>query len=370
VERRAVLSPRAGDAGVRAARVEVVVSAATVVKAAALAVGAYVVIVAGEVVLSLGVASVLALGLDPVVARLSRGRVGRGAAALIVFAVVLAVVSALVIWVAAPLWAETRTLVADVPRYLEKLEHEPVLEQLAHRTGGADEAQALARDAAAQIPRAASTLLGALGAVVSSALSVVTVAVLTLFLLVALPDLRRAGLALLPPADAARVERVLAQVTRTISAALLGNVAISLIAAAVVGIAAVVVDAPYPVVLAAIVGLCDLVPQVGSLLAAAIVALIALAGTGVAAALALLLVIIVYQQVENYVIQPLVYRGAADLSGFATIAAVMAGGALMGVLGAILAVPVAASLKVSVRELTSARRRRIAAMAPDPTVWR
>ena len=73
----------------------------------------------------------------------------------------------------------------------------------------------------------------------------------------------------------------------------------------------------------------------------------------------LAIVILIYQQVENYVIQPVVYRQAIELSGFATIAVVMIGGALLGVVGAILAVPVAGSIKVIARELTNARRERM-----------
>jgi predicted PurR-regulated permease PerM len=134
------------------------------------------------------------------------------------------------------------------------------------------------------------------------------------------------------------------------------------IAGSVVGITAVIIGAPFPIVLAVIVGLFDLIPQVGSLIAAIIVVLITLAGAGVVPAAILLVVILVYQQIENYMIQPLVYRQAVELSGFATIAVVMAGGALLGVIGAILAVPVAASIKVVVRELTAPRRERMAAL--------
>ena len=90
--------------------------------------------------------------------------------------------------------------------------------------------------------------------------------------------------------------------------------------------------------------------------------LVTLAGAGVVPAAILLIVILVYQQIENYMIQPLVYRQAVALSGFATIAVVMAGGALLGVIGAILAVPVAASVKVVLRDLTAARRERMAAL--------
>ena len=106
------------------------------------------------------------------------------------------------------------------------------------------------------------------------------------------------------------------------------------------GVTAVIIGAPFPVVLAVIVGLFDLIPQIGSMIAAIIVVSITLAGAGVVPAAILAIVILVYQQGENYVIQPVVYRQAIELSGFATIAVVMVGGALMGVIGAILAVSV------------------------------
>ena len=118
--------------------------------------------------------------------------------------------------------------------------------------------------------------------------------------------------------------------------------------------------------LALIVGLFDLIPQIGSTIAAVIVTLITLIGTGPTEAAILLVLILVYQQAENYLIQPVVMRQAVELSGFATIAVVMLGGAMLGVVGAVLAVPVAASVKVVVHDLTEGRRARMAALSEAP----
>lgn len=225
-----------------------------------------------------------------------------------------------------------------------------------------DKAKELAADAAQKIPESAASLLGLTSGLVGSLLSIVTLLFLTLFLAVGLPNIKKGSLAMLPPAQAAHVGGVIDQVTKVISSSLIGNVAISLIAGTVVGVTAVLIGAPFPVALAVIVGLFDLVPQIGSTIAAFIVCLITLAGAGLAAALILAVVIIVYQQVENYLVQPAVYSTAVDLSGFATIASVLVGGALLGVVGAILAVPVAASLKVIMAEITKPRRERMAAM--------
>ncbi len=352
--------PSTGELGPR--RIEIVVSGATVLKAALIALAVYLVIVASEVILTIGLAFVLALGLDPLVRWFTRRGIGRARAALLVFALLFVIVSVLIIWVATPIWNEVRQLAGDLPGYIEDLQDEPLFEQLEDRTDVTDKAQDLTKDLANKIPEGASALLGMTGALVGSVFSVVTLVFLTLFLLIGLPDLESGALALLPPAEAARVGRVLEEVTETISYSLLGNLAISLIAGTVVGVTAVIIGAPFPVGLALIVGLFDLIPQVGSLIAAIIVVAITLAGSGVVDAAIMLLVILVYQQIENYVIQPLVYRQAVSLSLFATIAVVLAGGALLGVIGAILAVPVAASLKVVLRELTAARRERMAAL--------
>ena len=347
-------------------RVAITVSGATVVKAVLIALGIYLAIVAAEVLLSIGLAVVFALGLDPVVNKLTARGWGRGKSALLVFAALFVAVSVLVIWVATPIWHEVQGLAGSLPEYVQDLEDEPVFKDLASNTDLMDKAEGVADDIAASIPKAASALLGITGNLVGSVLSVVTLVFLTLFLLIGLPDLKRAVLALLPPDSAKRADRLYGEVTNTIFSSLVGNLVISVIAGTVVGVTAVIVNAPFPIVLAVIVGLLDLIPQVGSMIAAIIVVAITLVGTGAAAAVILLVVILIYQQIENYVIQPVVYGQAVDLSGFATIAVVMAGGAVLGVLGAILAVPVAASLKLIIRDLTADRRERMAALQAQP----
>jgi predicted PurR-regulated permease PerM len=347
-------------------RVQLTVSGANVLKALLIALGIYLAIIAAEVLLTIGLAVVFALGLDPVVNNLTARGWGRGKSALLVFAALFAVASVLVIWVATPIWNEVQGLAANLPEYVQDLENEPVFKELASNTDVTEKAEGVAEDIAAAVPKAASALLGITGDLVGSVLGVVTLVFLTLFLLIGLPDLKRAASALMAPGTAERVDRVYGEVTNTIFSSLVGNLVISVIAGSVVGVTAVLVDAPFPIVLAVIVGLLDLIPQVGSMIAAIIVVSITLAATGAVAAVILLVVILVYQQIENYVIQPLVYGQAVDLSGFATIAVVMAGGAVLGVLGAILAVPVAASVKLIVRDLTADRRERMAALRAQP----
>jgi predicted PurR-regulated permease PerM len=364
IERRTA-PPATADSEQPAQKVEIVVSVPTVVKALAILLGVVLVVVAQDAILSILLSAVMVLGLDPPVSALERRGWGRGKAALAVFAAIATILFVIVVWAVVPVWNEITQLVAKLPSYVEELRESAVFKQLDENTEALEKLQSTLADAAKQIPESAVQLLGAAGSAIGQVFSLVTLVFLTLFGLIAKPTLTHAALDLMRPQTAARVGATLDEVTNTISFSLVGNVVISVIAGTVVGVAAVIVDAPFPVVLALIVGLFDLIPQIGSAIAAIIVVTITLIATGPAAAVILLAVILVYQQVENYLIQPAVMRQAVELSGFATIACVMLGGALLGVVGAILAVPVAASVKVIVREATEGRRARMAALGGD-----
>ena len=123
---------------------------------------------------------------------------------------------------------------------------------------------------------------------------------------------------------------------------------------------------PYPVVMGVIAGLLDLIPMIGATIAGTILVLATLT-QGLTPALIMLAIVLVYQQFENYVLQPTILGKAADVSGFFVIVSVMIFGALFGVIGAIIAVPIIASIQIVVKELTTERRARMAALreAPD-----
>ena len=108
-----------------------------------------------------------------------------------------------------------------------------------------------------------------------------------------------------------------------------------------------------------IAGLLDLIPQVGATVASVILVAVALT-VSTPAAIVMLIIQLVYQQLENYVVAPIVYRRAVELSGFTTIVAVLIAGSILGVVGAILAVPFAAIVKTAVREAGAPRRARMA----------
>ena len=147
---------------------------------------------------------------------------------------------------------------------------------------------------------------------------------------------------------------------QTTSRYMLGNLAISVICGTVYGITAVVLGLPYPLALALMAALLDLVPGVGATIAGIVIGLVALS-VSLHALIAFAIVIVVYQQLENYVLQPTIIGKAAQISGFTVLASVLAFGALFGLIGAIIGVPIAAALQIVAEELTAPRRARIAA---------
>jgi predicted PurR-regulated permease PerM len=344
-----------------AQRVEVVVSARTLV--VLLAVGAIVALVLLSLgtLLSVFVAAVLALGLDPVVGALVRRGWGRGRAALAVFAGLFASVVAIVLITAGPLWDQIVEFVHALPGYWDDLTNSDAFQNIVS-TGGADDTVRNAlKELAAGLPDAATALIGIAGGVFGSFLSLITLTFLSLFLLMERPTITDWLFGFAAPAAEARWRPVLEESISAISSSLIGNVAISVVAATVAGLSAWAFGLPFPIVLAVITGFLDLIPQVGATIAAVILVAVALT-VSTPAAIGMLVIQLVYQQVENYVVYPVVYRRAVELSPFTTIVAVLIAGSLLGVVGAILAVPFAAVIKIVLREAGAPRRTRMAAL--------
>ena len=234
------------------------------------------------------------------------------------------------------------------PAYWDELQEKEWFQSITGAAGADDKIAEALKDLAAGLPDAASALLGVAGGVFGSVLSLVTLTFLALFLLMERPTITDWLFGFAPPASEARWRPVLEDSIRAVSSSLIGNVAISIVAATVAGVSAWIFGLPFPLVLAVITGLLDLIPQVGATIAAVILTLVALT-VSTEAAIAMVIIQLIYQQLENYVVYPIVYRQAVELTGFTTIVSVLIAGSLLGVVGAILAVPFAAVIKTVVR---------------------
>ena len=342
-------------------RVEIVIPVRTLMVVLAFGALVLLAILSLGTLLSIFLAAVIALGLDPVVGALVKRGWKRGRAALTVFAALFVAVVALVLVTAGPLWDEIKEFVRSLPGYWEDLKSNEAFQDIVSTAGVDDKIANALRALAAGLPEAASALLGIAGGVFGSVLSLVTLTFLALFLLMERPAITQWVFGFAPPAIERRWAPVVEESIGAVSQSLLGNLAISVVAATVAGLSAWALGLPFPIVLAVIAGLLDLIPQVGATIASIILVAVALTES-TAAAVIMLVIQLIYQQVENYIVYPIVYRRAVELSAFTTIVAVLIAGSLLGVVGAILAVPFAAVIKVVVREASAPRRDRMTAL--------
>ncbi|HYI36894.1 MAG TPA: AI-2E family transporter [Thermoleophilaceae bacterium] len=341
-------------------RVEVNIGLRTMLLAVAVAAAVGLALVSLGSLLSIFVAGVLALGLDPVVSRLVARGWPRGRAALAVFAGLFVTVFLIVVITVGPLWDQIGEFVDKLPEYWDQLTQTAAFDTLTSESSK-DSVRSALEDLAKGLPDAANTLLGIAGGVFGSVLSLVTLSFLALFLLMERPAITEWLFGFAHPAVEERWRPVVEESIDAISDSLLGNVAISLVAATVAGLSAWAFGLPFPIVLAMIVGFLDLIPQVGATIAAVILVLVALT-VSTPVAIAMGVIQLIYQQIENYVVYPLVYRKAVSLSPFTTIVAVLIASSILGVVGAILAVPFAAVIKIMLREGGRPRRERMAAL--------
>ena len=341
------------------ARVEVVVTVRTLLVLLGFGVLVALALLSLGTLVSILLATVIALGLDPVVAALVRRGWKRGKAALVVFAALFASVFALVVVSAGPVWEEIVEFIHALPGYWDELANKPAFQDIVSTAGADDTIRKALRELAAGLPDAATALLGIAGGFFGSILSLVTLTFLALFLLMERPTITGWLFGFATPETDVRWRPVVEESIGAVSSSLLGNIAISIVAAAVAGISAWILGLPFPFVLAVIAGLLDLIPQVGATVASVILVAVALT-VSTPAAIAMLVIQLIYQQLENYVVYPIVYRRAVELSGFTTIVAVLIAGALLGVVGAILAAPFAAVIKIVLREAGRPRRERMA----------
>ncbi len=222
-------------------------------------------------------------------------------------------------------------------------------------SGAAGHAQDGADQVASAIPTAASAVLGVAGQAAGVALAAFTLTFVTLFFLTDVERLKGAVGSVVRPAQAERWLGVWERVTEMVSRWAIGVVLIAIIAGTVQGLTAFLLGSSFALALAVIAGVLDTIPNIGAL------SLTLLAEEGLTAALIMLAVVLIYQQVENSIVAPTVQGRATNISGFFVISGVTIFGALLGVLGALIAVPVTATIQILVQEITRTRRAEIAA---------
>jgi predicted PurR-regulated permease PerM len=198
--------------------------------------------------------------------------------------------------------------------------------------------------------------------IVTVVVAIITVVVMTFFMLLEGPTWVERGYALVPEESRPRRRRVGTEIYMTVGGFVLGAIVIATVAGVSSAIVLTVLGVSYAFALALLVALLDLIPLAGATLAAIVVSLIALLDSGWLVGLIALAYFIVYQQVENHVLYPLVYSRTVKMSPLAILIAVLIGASVAGILGALAAIPIAGIVQVLIVDWL--RHRRPADEAP------
>jgi predicted PurR-regulated permease PerM len=306
----------------------------------------------GTVLELIGLALFLAVGFEPAVAWLKHHRCPRSLAVVIVIFVLCAFVAGFVAAAVAPIGREIHELRVTFPKW--KADAESGKGWIGHLVRDFHLQSAVKSGKITKKINASTVASGVVGAgklVISAVSAVVITGVLTVYFLIAMPAVRTLWLRFWPRSRRERVEALTDEVLSRVGGFVLGNLLTSIIAGLGTWIWALVFGIPYPLLLALLVAVLDLIPLVGSTIAGVVVALVALA-VSLPVAIATVAFYIGYRFLEDYLLTPRVMRHTVKISPGLTIVAALIGGALLGLIGALIAIPVAAGVRLVLEEVT------------------
>jgi predicted PurR-regulated permease PerM len=307
------------------------------------------------------IALFLALALNPAVEFFEQRGLRRSLASVLVFLLALATFAALGALLIPPLIDQVEEFVAAVPDFVQDL------------TAGRgplgflqDDYQIVDKVREAIEERGAGGVLGITNAslavaygVVSFVVGVITIAFLTIFMLLEGPRLVGRFRDALPEQYKPRWDRVSGDIYRTVGGYVGGNLLISLIAGITSAIVLYVLGSSYAIALAVVVAILDLIPLAGATLAAIIVSTVTFIELGWIKGVIVIGFFVVYQQLENHILQPVIYGRTVQLSPLTVLIAILIGAELVGILGALAAIPVAGIIQAIAREVIRWRREAI-----------
>ncbi|MFM6841458.1 MAG: AI-2E family transporter [Candidatus Planktophila sp.] len=312
---------------------------------------------ASQVFVLILIALFLATGLNPAVEAIRRRGASRTTAVAIIFISVLSLVGIFLALVVPPLVRQTTHLIEIAPSLLQDLKNNPTIADLNSHYAFIDTLQKKLASISSDgtlIITAFGGVIGVGKTVLSGTFTGLTILVLTLYFITSLPEATAIGLKLVPASRRPRVSLLVDAVIARVGAFVGSQILISFFASIFVTILSLILGLPSPIAIGIIVFVCGLVPLIGHFLGCGIVTLIA-ATQSVAIGVIAFISYVVYVQIENYVVTPKIMKRTLALPGAVTIIAALIGTSLLGLVGGLLAVPVAASVILILEEVVFPR---------------
>jgi len=314
--------------------------------------GAYGIYRIRDIVVLVVIALFLSISIEPVVRWLTQRRMPRPTAVAIVF-VALVVLSAVFIWsLVPPIVDQGGRLIHDLPGYLNRLsEDSKAIREVTDRYNLTERLTA----AVSSLPtKLAGGAVGYFQRFIGTVASTFTVLVLTMYFTADMPRLRSRLVALFPPPRRRRAAEIVDIMVEKVGGYMIGNIIISVIAGTASFVCLELLGVPYALPLAVTVALADLIPMIGATLGATICVVVALFTVGPwPKTVILVLFFVLYQPVENYLLVPRIFRNTVDMPSAAVLLVALIGGTLLGLAGAVMAIPIAATVKVALSPTTT-----------------
>ena len=297
------------------------------------------------------IAAVLAIAIAPAVNWLNRHKLPRSGAILLVYLAIVGAIFGTGLLVVPPLVSGVQRLSSDLPGYVEDLRNNKTFREYDDRYHITRKLKQQASDLPSKLGQAAGRLRDVTVGVFSRLIQLLTILVVAFFLVRDGERLLEFVYRQVPEARARRFRKVAGDISDAISGYVTGNLAISVLAGLVAYVTLRILGVPFALPLAILMGFFDLIPLVGATLGAVMVGIVvAFAADFPVGVIIWAVVQVVYQQIENNLVQPFVYGKAVELHPLIVIVAILIGAALLGVLGALLAIPAAAAVQAVVRD--------------------
>lgn len=310
----------------------------------------YLVYLIRDVVVLLFIALFLAVALGPAVDFFHRRKIPRAASILLVYLLGLLAVFLVGLLVVPPIVSQVEDVAKQAPKYLQDIRDNKTLREFDDKYKITQKLEEQASKLPSALGSAAGTLQSVTVGIFSAAVKLIAVLSITFFLLLDGQRLTTFIFGLMKPRRERRVRHLAEQVYGAVAGYVAGNLIISVVAGLVTYTTLELLGVPFAVPLAVLVAFLDLIPLVGATIGAIVVGLVSLFVDFPTATIVWLIVAVVYQQLENHIVQPIVYRQTVDVRPLVVIVSILIGASLLGVLGALVAIPVAATVQILLRD--------------------
>jgi predicted PurR-regulated permease PerM len=331
-----------------------------VVTVALSALALYVVYLVREPIGYILLGAFLAVAASGPVNLLSR-KLPRGLAIALVYLGIVFVPIGISLILVPPLVEQAVNLANHLPEYAQDLneafDENPQLREANEKYDITTKLEDVAENLVSRLGDAAGALVDIGAGLVSSIFALVTILVISMFMIGRGQAWRDAALRYRPHEQAERIRRATDAIANAVGSYIGGALAQAMIAGFAAWLMLVILGVPSPLPLALIVAMLDLIPLVGATLGAVVVGVVTLFVDFPTTTIVWAIFAIAYQQFENYVVQPRIQSRAVELDPFLVVVAALFGGALLGVIGALLAIPTAAAIQIAVREWLEYRRQ-------------